>query len=139
MKRTEVVNKVIAVFLFLFTVPAIAGPNSYECEILDELWLEDNGEWSSNYTLYKNQKFHVERKTGVILGAGLGNSSSEIKQVIDPGDQFQSYKLISIDYQTAKSETGRNVTYLTVKEFVPGPKKPFIAVTSLLVLNGTCS
>ena len=56
MKRTEVVNKVIAVFLFLFTVPAIAGPNSYECEILDELWLEDNGEWSSNYTLYKNQK-----------------------------------------------------------------------------------
>ena len=82
-------NKYLAILLLLaLSESAFAGPYSYECEVLEELWLEDDGSIKPLHKIYHNGKFHVDRRTGAVLGI-LNNSSYETRQIIDPGGEEQ--------------------------------------------------
>lgn len=110
----------------------------YECEIFGEHIHGANGELVSDKQLYIGGKFHVERRSGVVLGGGLDNSTYPTKQVLDPGGVNHAYKLIWISQDVVGTNGGKNVGYLQVKEFSEGVEKPFVLINGFRTLSGKC-
>ncbi len=117
---------------------AIAGVHAYECTVKNELHTDNDGILISDHEIYKGKIFNVDRKTGMVLGGGLGNSSYKTKTVIDPGSKEQSFKLLWQSHPVAGTSNGINSVYLTVQEFNKNYLKPFIVVEGSTVLSGTC-
>jgi hypothetical protein len=133
MKRT------ISILLLSFFSPYVtAGVHAYECKIKSELHTNNAGLLISKNKIYLSGVFNVERKTGVVLGGGLGNSSYKTKTVIDPGGKEQSFKLLWESHPVVGISGGINSVYLTVEEFNENYLKPFIVVVGNTVLSGTC-
>jgi len=128
--------------IFLLTMlvlsTAHAGPYSYECEVKGEYVYNTNGELTPERKIYYGEKFNVERKSGVVLGGGVGNSSYPTKSVIDTGGREQSYKLLWVSKEVAVTNGGRNAAYLSVEEFNENFLKPFTLVAGSKVLTGLC-
>lgn len=122
------------------TLPLIclADDFSYECEINGEYIFGEKGNLISDEKIYSGQKFNVDRKSGVVLGGGVGNSSYPAKEVLDPGGKEQSYKLIWISKDVVGTGGGKNVVYLSVEEFAEGLEKPFVLVAGSRTLSGLC-
>lgn len=125
--------------LFLFPSLIFASDNSYTCQINGEYKISDNGKLlPDNQNIYIDKIFNVERKSGVVLGGGVGNSSYPTKSVIDIGSKDQSFKLIWISKDVIGTNGGKNAVYLTIDEFINGDIKPFSMILSSKVLSGTC-
>ena len=132
---------VVILLAIIFLVPNLtdAGQLAYKCEILSELKLSANGtlRTEAGYDFYIGKVFHVDRKSGVLLGANLTNSGYEKIDVLDPGSDEMSFKVVWMSAIVGNTG-GRNVRYLEVREFEKKFEKPFILVTSGTVLTGTC-
>jgi hypothetical protein len=115
-----------------------AGEYSYSCEIKGELLLTDDGVLRSENEIYLGSKFNVERKSGVVLGEDIGNSSYPTKQVIDMGSSEQSYKLIWISREVIGFEGAYNSVYLNIQEYNPNFLKPFTLNLGSRTLSGIC-
>ena len=116
-----------------------AAQYSYECTIAVDLRFDKDGKLIPTQNIYLNKIFGVDRKTGVVLGGGLGNSSYETKTIIDPGGKWNSFKLLWQSYPIEfPSGTGRNAVYLAVEEYNENHLKPFVLVDGSTVLSGTC-
>jgi len=132
--------RVFLLMALLSLVPqyAISGINAYECTVKNELHTNNDGELVSNRKIYIGGVFNVERKTGVVLGGGLGNSSYKTKTIIDPGGKDQSFKLLWQSHPVVGTSGGINSVYLTVEEYNENFLKPFVLVEGNTVLSGTC-
>lgn len=126
-------------FTLLFQ-PAVtlADLYSYECEVLGEYVHDEKGTLVLDRRIYVGEKFNVERRSGVVLGGGVGNSSYPTKQVLDPGGKEQSYKLIWISKDVSGTTGGKNVVYLNIEEFAESEKKSFVLFEGSRVLSGLC-
>ncbi|WP_040661606.1 hypothetical protein [Neptuniibacter caesariensis] len=129
-----------AVILLLLCVPCLvsAGSLSYSCEVKSEFYLASSGSLESGNQLYVGSKFNVEKRTGVVSGTGVGNSSYPTKQVIDVGSEEQSYQLIWISREVIGIKGAHNSVYLRVQENHEGMNKPFIMNMGSKTLTGIC-
>jgi hypothetical protein len=127
-----------AIYLLLLASLAISGPYSYECKILGEYIQANDGTLVADKKIYYGESFNVERRSGVILGGGLGNSSYPKKQVLDFGSKKQAFKALWISQDVVGTDGGKNVVYLTVYEYDEGISKPFLVVAGSRVISGTC-
>ncbi|WP_444902174.1 hypothetical protein ACJJIG_04390 [Microbulbifer sp. SSSA007] len=128
----------LGILICVCPVLSFSGPFAYECNIKNEFQLNSDGQLVTEYKIYSGKFFNVDRKTGVVLGGGVGNSSYKIKQIIDPGGKEQSFKLLWISHQITGVEGGHNSAYLTIKEYNENFLKPFILVLPNSMLTGTC-
>jgi hypothetical protein len=123
----------------LFSSLSYADAYSYSCEINGEYTFGSDGKLvPAKQKIYLDQKFNVERKSGVVLGGGVGNSSYPTKTVIDIGGKEQAYKLIWISKEVVGTNGGRNAVYLSVEEYNEGDIKPFSMIVGSEVLSGVC-
>lgn len=123
---------------FLSTI-ANADPYTYSCEINGEYSFDKQGQLvPQNLKIYLGQKFNVERKSGVVLGGGVGNSSYPTKKVLDPGGKEQSYKLIWISEDVVGTNGGKNIGYMNIEEYNAKRQKPFSMIVGSGVLTGLC-
>lgn len=125
--------------LSCITQYSFSGPYSYECTVRNELHPSEEGKLTSDYQVYLNSIFHVDRKTGIVLGGGLGNSSYKTRTIIDPGGEEHSFKIVWMSHPVAGIEAARNTVYLQVYEYDETPLKRFVAVEGENVLSGTCN
>jgi hypothetical protein len=116
-----------------------AGEYSYSCKVKGELLSTDAGLITSGNEIYLDSKFSVERKSGVVLGEDIGNSSYPTKQVIDMGSSDQSYKLIWISREVIGFEGDYNSVYLNVEEHNPNLLKPVTLNLGSRTLSGVCN
>ncbi len=132
--------KIMILFFCLFPTLAFAETYSYECKVVEELSLQEDGRLiTKKNNIYKNKTFHVDRNTGTVLGGGLGNSSYKTKTILDPGGTQQSFKLIWLSHPVrGTNNKGKNAVYLLVQEFYETPEKPFVLVTGFTTLSGIC-
>ena len=93
--------------------------------------VESNEIPSIKHTLL-NQKFSVNRKTGILIGSYF-NSKILKNDVIDPGSKEQSIKIISTP-QFGFME----VQYLRIDLYVQSNKKPMFLTDSSNVFSGIC-
>lgn len=123
----------------LFSCLSYAGAYSYSCEINGEYTFGSDGKLvPADPKIYLGKKFSVERKSGVVLGGGVGNSSYPSKSVIDTGSKQQAYKLIWISKEVVGTNGGRNAVYLSVKEYNENDTKAFSMIVGSEVLSGVC-
>lgn len=122
----------------ILSTQALAGSFSYSCTVNGEYVFGSNGELISDNRAYFGQTFNVERKSGVVLGEAIGNSSYPTKTVIDVGSQEQSYKLLWVSKEVIGSNNGRNAVYLNIEEFNQSASKPFSMVVGSRVVSGVC-
>lgn len=115
-----------------------ADAYSYSCQIHGEYVLGNDGKLTPNEKIYFGGEFNVERKSGVVLGGGVGNSSYPTKTVIDFGGKNQAYKLIWLSRDVTGTNGGKNAVYLTIEEYNENEFKPFSMIVSSRVLTGVC-
>ena len=128
----------ILVVLALSAFRIFAAPYSYKCTVKNELRTNDNGNLVNGHQIYIASVFNVDRKSGVVLGDTLGNSSYKTKTVIDPGGEEQYFKLLWLSHPVAGIIGGVNSVYLSIEEFNENYLKPFVLVNGNTVLSGTC-
>jgi hypothetical protein len=76
--------------------------------------------------------FHVDRATGLIAGGPANNVTDPSTEVVftPPSNPF---------YVISKSGgANRHVNLLSVRDYTPGPRKPFLFVNSSWVYSGVC-
>jgi len=127
-----------AIMACVFPLLAYSGTFTYECTIKHELQLNSEGQLSTEYTLYVGNTFNVDRKSGLVLGGGLGNSTYKSRHIIDPGGKEQSYTLMWISHPISGTSGGVHSTYLNIEEHNDNLLKPFVLIQSSSVLTGTC-
>ena len=128
----------ILVVLALSAFRTFAAPYSYKCTVKNELRTNDNGNLINGHQIYIASVFYVDRKSGLVLGDTLGNSSYKTKTVIDPGGKEQHFKLLWLSHPVVGTIGGINSVYLSVEEFNENYLKPFVLVYGNTVLSGTC-
>lgn len=130
--------KYFLIGIFLSTLVS-ADPYTYSCEINGEYSFDNQGKLvPHNLKIYLGKKFNVERKTGVVLGGGVGNSTYPTKKVLDFGGKEQAYKLIWISDDVVGTNGGKNIGYLSIEEYDEKRLKPFSMMIASEVLTGLC-
>ena len=122
---------------------ALAGDQEYSCKIDHIYNLQDIGslEEPSIITSSKEQKreyFEVSKETGAISGKGstLDTKGARSTSVISQGSSENSFVAVA-DFGTAKSGV-RAYRIIKIEEYRKGSAKPFVAMSDLAVLTGTC-
>ena len=128
MKRT-----VIAVLFAGIAQVALAGDYSYFCTINNVYQLGDDGliTLSASHTkIMRNERFSVDRRTGVIVGERIPAFRATKHEVLFPGRDGNSFKSYFQDYNF--------VSYLEVYEYRQGTRKPFVLHDSINIYAGFC-
>jgi hypothetical protein len=86
---------------------------------------------------YLGKDFTVDRRTGIMAGT-LKNSYITRPQVIDLGSKDNSYKVVTTMRKEEGAGSGSMVYVLTINEFDPATKKPFIFLENATAYFGTC-
>jgi hypothetical protein len=124
----------------LMPLGVAAGINDYQCIVIGEAFLSGNGTIGPYpKPVYVNQKFALDRASGVITGGPFFSSNLEtgIRSILDPGGREWSYKAFSTHPLTPSGN--RNVDYIVVEEFEKGRTKPFVAlVGGSTIVHGLC-
>lgn len=123
----------------VITINSAFALSDYQCEIQRVVGADPEN--TSALTFHEQyqlgKKFTVERSTGLMAGA-LKNSYVTKPQVIDWGSDQNSFKVVTIMRQEQGIGFSSNVYLLTIKEYSPSTKKPFIFVENDVVFLGTC-
>lgn len=124
--------------LVAFPSLAQAGLNTYECVIVEERNLTHDGKLDPTRNQFAvGQRFHVDRITGVVLGARFMTPLDRAKAtVVDRGSKEQSFRVVYIE---DKGRLGKGVEVLIVEEYVSGLTKPFVAIGWDSIVSGTCT
>jgi len=121
-----------------FLGQSFAGQSSYECTIGNIYDLKDSGkleEANSNWQeLFQGDKFFVNRSNGQIKGSTLPTDLAKEIRVINRGSSEYDFKTIAVFEHSFDDQW----QVLSVKEFVPGKIKPFIAFSVAGITTGIC-
>ena len=125
----------ISLVLAMAPLGAIANPNIYQCEVVSDLYIKQDG----SLDLMQNsprigQRFTVIKKTGEIIGDVM-DSLNKPKVIVSGADK-NSYKLIW--QQKSSASNGVYIDYLSVDGSVSASKKPFGFFSGSLLMSGWC-
>lgn len=128
-------GKISLMLILLCPQFVLSGQNSYQCIILSNASVEDNGYIKIQpKSFHIGKKFAVDRKTGVLIG-DMFVSFGEPK-VIAKGSKDNSFKVIWL--KEAGGKDGMFLDILSIDEFKSGAKKPFSYFTGDLLFTGVC-
>ena len=126
---------ILCLVLAVLTSVAVAGRDSFSCEVKSAMVLADNGavtRASGFLALAVGKTFAINRRSGVVLGEFLGNSRALEKRIVADGTAQNAYILFSIN--------GPEADYIYVDAAIKAEKKPFLALTQgKVVLSGFCN
>lgn len=113
---------------------AIAGAEAYQCEILDEIGLDDGGRFKHkhDYGYWVGQTFVVDTGTGRTNGALRNYSENQQPYIVRSGSAEDALKILTI------FGNGTFVEYLHISEYLNTVRKPFLFVSGTNVLSGHC-
>ena len=125
----------ISLVLAMAPLGAIANPNIYQCEVVSDLYIKQDG----SLDLMQNsprigQRFTVIKKTGEIIGDVMDSLNKP--RVIVSGADKNSYKLIW--QQKSSASNGVYIDYLSIDGSVSASKKPFGFFSGSLLMSGWC-
>ena len=125
----------ISLVLAMAPLGAIANPNIYQCEVVSDLYIKQDG----SLDLMQNssrigQRFAVIKKTGEIIGDVMDSLNKP--RVIVSGADKNSYKLIW--QQKSSASNGVYIDYLSIDGSVSASKKPFGFFSGSLLMSGWC-
>ena len=114
-----------------------AAFNDFKCTIKDAVHLEENGTLNHETDIvagYLGREFVVNRKTGLITGAGITNSmSGQMPTVFDYLPQENGYKSVTLN------KPNNTVDYLQINQYSENKEKPFFFKGAFgTMLSGTC-
>lgn len=136
--RSAFTNSTLFLLLAFMGASANAGPNSYQCTVVEELFVQSNGALSRyRKPAAIGQRFAVNRHTGAIVGpeSGYWSIGSAEPAVLARGDSDNSF--VSTLIGTARNN-GVHATFLRIHEFDESSKKPFIVMSHGTVFSGLC-
>jgi hypothetical protein len=114
----------------------MAGPNAYQCKIVQVVTLSAKGVTEPATNLFGDlvgARFSIDRRSGAMIGLPFDTRYWPDVVVLDPGSSDQSYKAL------IKSRGPNvNVMYIYVKEYHKGPLKPFLGSSDDNVYSGLC-
>jgi hypothetical protein len=128
-------GRVIVAFL-LFSVggAAMAGDQSYTCQVNRVYELSEGGslESSSWEKEMKGSSFTVSRSTGEIIGKVVPTLMAKSTRVVNKGSKKNSFKAVA--------DFGEQYQLLEIQEFREGPVKPFVASSmgGAGIVTGSC-
>lgn len=110
---------------------------TYECVIVEEKDLSNDGKLVERpHQINIGRRFHVDRESGTVLGAGFMTPLPRAKaSVVNPGLKGESFRVLYIE---DKGPSGKAVEFLQIEEYISGRIKPFQAVGWKSILSGTC-
>jgi hypothetical protein len=134
----------LLVYAIGFFVCAIAhaGPLTYKCTVGAHYELASDGSLQplkKAMSASLGSEFYVDRRSGVVIGGGIGNASYPTKTIIDPGGPAMAFKLLSVSADVATTKNGKNAIYLTVQEYANSVDKPFVATDNMIIITGRCN
>ena len=126
------------IFIVLVSASSVsfAGQSTYFCSISGAYSVDGKGnlvEWSSMADHLRQERFSVDRATGLITAEFHENSSPIVIWNPSSGD---GNEYLVID--RAKSETTAFTSSLVVKEYVDSDRKPFLWQRGSHVITGSC-
>jgi len=125
------------VFLIFFSGTSFAF-NDFKCTIKDAIYLEDDGTLNHKshiVTGYLGKEFVVNRKTGLITGAGIiNNMSGQMPSVYDYLPTENGYKAITL------YKPNNTVDYLQINQYSENKEKPFFFKGAFgTMVSGICT
>jgi hypothetical protein len=111
-----------------------AVPQFYQCRVGESWSLGDSARLvASNPLNVIGTAFTVDGKTGVMKGSLVDNTTYESRAVVfTPPDNL--FYVVSTSHGP-----NRSVNLLMIRDWVPGPTKPFLATSDTHVLTGSCT
>lgn len=125
----------IATFIIIlpaWTATAQSIPTELECTIVAEYDLKPNGTLKPLEHPSKNERFMVNRRTGVIMGKRFSNYREKIT-ILDAGSVEQSFKMVSVN-----TSGYAQATYLEINVFQKSAHKEFIIWLYNRASTGLC-
>lgn len=123
----------------LLPLVAHAGANYYQCTVMEELHLSDNGGLSPYpRPLAKGKPFSIDRDSGALVGP---NDPSEwifrdaSISVLARGNSQNSFV---VTYTSRAAGNGVHFATVSVEEFAPSRRKPFMATSGGGIYSGVC-
>lgn len=125
----------ISLVLAMAPLGAIANPNIYQCEVVSDLYIKQDGALDLMQNSSRiGQRFTVIKKTGEIIGDVMDSLNKP--RVIVSGADKNSYKLIW--QQKSSANNGVYIDYLSIDGSVSASKKPFGFFSGSLLMSGWC-
>tara|TARA_R100000656_G_scaffold71141_1_gene53342 strand:- start:838 stop:1242 length:405 start_codon:yes stop_codon:yes gene_type:complete len=129
-------NIILILFFSLLSFSAYAV-NDFKCTVKDAVNLENNGTLNHKSDLvsgYLGKEFVVNRRTGVITGAGISNvMSGKMPTVYDYLPNENGYKVVTL------YTPNNTIDYLQINQYSNGKEKPFFFKGTFgEMLSGTC-
>ena len=125
----------ISLVLAIAPLGAIANPNIYQCEVVSDLYIKQDGALDLMQNSSRiGQRFTVIKKTGEIIGDVMDSLNKP--RVIVSGADKNSYKLIW--QQKSSASNGVYIDYLSIDGSVSASKKPFGFFSGSLLMSGWC-
>ena len=125
----------ISLVLAMAPLGAIANPNIYQCEVVSDLYIKQDGALDLMQNSSRiGQRFTVIKKTGEIIGDVMDSLNKP--RVIVSGADKNSYKLIW--QQKSSASNGVYIDYLSIDGSVSASKKPFGFFSGSLLMSGWC-
>jgi len=123
----------------LFVKPSLSDSLSYECTIKNVYSTKGNGDiyetppiWKDNFI---GEKFYVSRTSGSIVGSTLPTDTANKVIVVNKGSNSYDFQSIAI---WNDDEANSEWQVVSIKEFVKGELKPFIAFAAPGITTGIC-
>jgi len=138
MNPPRVCSAAIGLAIALGATHALAGANSYQCVIAEQLVLKDDGALSRPPSPHLiGKRFSVDRNTGVITGpdGGLWSTFNSKFTVLARGNADNSFVVLATQ---AAPGNGVSATLLSVAEYKQGARKPFVVLAVGETVSGTC-
>ena len=125
----------ISLVLAMAPLGAIANPNIYQCEVVSDLYIKQDGALDLMQNSPRiGQRFTVIKKIGEIIGDVMDSLNKP--RVIVSGADKNSYKLIW--QQKSSASNGVYIDYLSIDGSVSASKKPFGFFSGSLLMSGWC-
>lgn len=123
----------------LFPWAAHAGAHYYQCTVLEELHVSDDGGLSPYpRPLAKGKRFSIDRDSGALIGP---NDPSEwifrdaSISILARGNSQNSFV---VTYTSKAAGSGVHFATVSVEEFAMSRAKPFMATSGRGVYSGVC-
>jgi hypothetical protein len=129
----------IGALLLLSRPFGLSGPESYDCIVMEQLFLQDSAALERPPIPYLlGKRFTVDRNTGAVNGEGSASwfFSAHETRILTGGNEHSSFVLTNV---APAREGGVHHTVLSVKEFHRATLRPFIVLDGLQVVSGVCA
>lgn len=116
-----------------------SGPDSYECSVTEQLFLQDGGSLERPpIPFLLGKTFTVNRNTGAIVGEGSSSwfFAAHETRILTRGNEHSSFVATNV---APAREGGVHHTTLFIREYHKARLKPFVVLDGVQVLSGVCA